>query len=78
MTNTDVVLAPTQWFTHVEIINAVKMKLGKAVGPSEVNTGAIVASGKIGVEVMVKLCQRVLDGKRIPHKCMTNVVVPIY
>ena len=56
MTYADVVLVPTQKDTHVEIIYAAKkMKLGKSIGPSEVNTEMIVASGKIGVEVMVKL-----------------------
>ena len=45
------------------------MKLGKAAGPSEVNTEMIVESGKIVVAVMVKLCQRVLDRKGISHDC---------
>ena len=45
MTNADVVLRPVQRVTRVEIINAIKkMKLGKAVGLSEVNTESIVAS----------------------------------
>ena len=38
----------------------------------------IAASGKIGVEVMVKLCQRVLNGKGIPDEWKTSAVVPIY
>ena len=29
-------------------------------------------------EVMRELCQRVLDGKDMPEKWKTNVVVPIY
>ena len=41
------------------------MKLGRAAGPSKVNTEMMVASGIIGMEVMVKLCQYVLDGKEI-------------
>ena len=57
ITNAYVVLALIQRVTPVEIINAVKMKLGKAVGPSTMNT-MIVESGKIGVEVKEKLCQR--------------------
>ena len=40
------------------------MKLGKAAEPSEANKEMIIASGKIGVEVTVKLGHSVLDGKR--------------
>ena len=50
----------------------------KAAKPSEVNTKLTVVSGKIGVEVMVKLCQCVLDGKGFPDKWKTNVMVPVY
>ena len=39
------------------------MKLGKAAGPLEVYMGMTMASGKFGVGVLKKLCQRVLDGK---------------
>ena len=42
-----------------------KMKLGKAAGPSEVNMDMIMASGKFGVGVLKKLCQRVLNGKQV-------------
>ena len=45
-----------------------KMKLGKEVGPSEVNTEMTVASSEIGVEVMMILGQRVLNGKGIPDE----------
>ena len=38
----------------------------------------IVASGKIGVKALVKLCQRVLDGKEISDDWKKSVVVPIY
>ena len=54
------------------------MKLGKAAGPSEVNMDMIIASGKFGVGVMKKLCQRVLDGKGMPEEWKTSVVVPIF
>ena len=37
-------------------------------GPSEVNMGMIIASGKFGVGVIKKLCQRVLDGKGMPKE----------
>ena len=51
------------------------MKRGKAAGLSEITT-IIVASGRIAKEVMLQLCQRVLDGKRIPDEWKTSVVVP--
>ena len=45
-----------------------KMKQGKAAGLSEVTTEMIVPGGRIAEEVMLQLCQRVLDGKGIPHE----------
>ena len=54
-----------------EITSAMKkMKLGKASRLLEVSMRMINASWKVGIEVMRKLCQRVLDGKVI--------IVPIY
>ena len=38
------------------------MKLGNAAGPSEV-CAMISASGKVGIAVVLELCQRVFDGK---------------
>ena len=54
------------------------MKLEKEAGPSEVNMDMIMASGKFGVGVIKKLCQRVLDGKGMPEDRKTSVVVPIF
>ena len=54
------------------------MKLGKAAGLSEVNMDMIIASGKLGVGVMKKLCQRILDGKGMAEEWKTSVVVPIF
>ena len=39
-----------------------KMKTGKATGPCKVNVERIVATGKIGVKVMMGLCRGGLDG----------------
>ena len=58
------------------IIQLAKMKLGKAAGPSEVNMD-IMANGKFGVGV-IKLCQRVVDGKGMPIEWKTSVVVTIF
>ena len=60
----------------MEAIN--KMKLVKAAGPLEANMDMIIASGKFSVGVMKKICQRVLDGKDMPEKWKTSVVVPIF
>ena len=37
-----------------------------------------MASGKFGVGVLKKRCQRVLDGKGMPEEWKTSVVVPIF
>ena len=64
MVETDVVKGPVKKVVHNDIVEAVQsMKSGKATGPSEVSEGMIVASGVIGVKVMMELCQRVLDGR---------------
>ena len=55
-----------------------KMKLGKASGLSEVSMKIISASGKVGIDVMMKLCHRVLAGKRMLEDWKTSVMVPIY
>ena len=55
-----------------------KMKQEKAAGLSEITTVMIVAGGRIAEEVMLQLCQRVLNGKGIPDKWKTSVVVPIF
>ena len=51
-----------------KIISAMKkMKLGKASGLLEVNMEMINTSGKVRIDVMMKFCQRVLDGKGMPQ-----------
>ena len=55
-----------------------KSKLGKASGLSEVSIEMIKASGKVGIDVLMKLCQRVLEGKGMPEDWKTSVMVPIY
>ena len=48
------------------------------MGPSEVSTEMIAASGEVGIRVMMKLCQRLLDGKGMPEEWKTSVVIPIF
>ena len=38
----------------------------------------IVASGEIGVKVMMELCQRVLDSRGTHDEWKTSVIVPIF
>ena len=60
---------PVEKVSRKEVREAIrKMKQGKAARVSEVTTEMIVAGGKIAEEVMLQLCQRVLDGKRIPDE----------
>ena len=59
-----------QWkVSHKEVREAIKkMKHGKAAGLSDITTEMSVAGGRIAEEMMLQLCQRVLDGKGIPDK----------
>ena len=76
---TDVVEGPLGKVARNEIVEAMqKMKSGKATGPFEVSVEVIVASGEIGVKVIMKLCQRVLDGRGMLGKWKTSVIVPIF
>ena len=36
------------------------------------------ASGEIGIDVMVELCQSMLDGRGMPDEWALSVVVPIF
>ena len=70
---------PVEKVSRKEVREAIrKMKQGKAAGLSEVTTEMIVAGGRIAEEVMLQLCQRVLDEKGIPNEWKTSVVVPIF
>ena len=76
---TNVVERPVEKVAHNKIVEAMqKMKSGKATGPSEVSVEMIVASGEIGVKVIMELCQRILDGRGMPDKWKTGVIVPIF
>ena len=78
MAEADMVEGPVEEVTYEEVIKAMnKIKLGKAAGPSEVNMDMIMASGKFGVGVLKKLCQRVPDGKGMPEEWKASVV-PIF
>ena len=55
-----------------------KMKLEEASELLEESMEVINASGKVGIDVMRKLCKRVLDGKGMQEDSKTCVMVPIY
>ena len=76
---TDVVERPVEKVARNEIVEAMqKMKSGKATGPSQVSAEMIIASGEIGLKVMMELCQRVLDRRGMLDEWKTSVIVPIF
>ena len=79
VTTARAVEGPIEKVSREEIVKAIKMmKPGKASGPSEVSTEMIIASGEIGIQVMLEICQRVLDGLGIPAEWKTSVLIPIF
>ena len=79
VTAASMVEGPIKNVTREEMAIAIKvMKPGKAAGPSKVCAEMISASKEVGVSVMVELCQRVLDEKRMPDEWQTSVLVPIF
>ena len=79
MVETEVIEEPVERVIRKEIVEAMlKIKSAKATGPSEVSVEMTVASGEIGVKVMIELCQHVLDGRGKPDECKTRVIVPIF
>ena len=79
ITDMDVIEGPIEKVTGEEVMTALrKMKSGKATGPMTVDSKMIIASGDTGIEVIVELCQRVLDGRGMSEEWTTSVVVPIF
>ena len=75
----DLVEGPVERVSREEVVKALgKMKAGKAAGPSEVSVEMIAASREIGIDVMVELCQSVLDGRGMPDEWAQSIVVPIF
>ena len=75
----DLVEGPVERVSREEVVKALgKMKPEKAAGPSEVSVEMIAASGEIRIDVMVELCQSVLDGRGMPDERVLSVVVPIF
>ena len=75
----DLVEGPVEMVIREEVVKALgKIKAGKAARLPEVNVEMIAASGEIGIDVMVELCQNVLDGRGMPDEWALSVVVPIF
>ena len=75
----EMIEGPIERISQAEVSLALKgMKSKKAPGLSEVTVEMIRASGEKGIEVMMKLCQRLVDGGGMPNEWKTSVVVPIY
>ena len=69
MVETDVVERLVEKVARNEIVEAMqKMKAGNATGPTEISVETIISSDEIGVKMMMKLCQRVLDGRGMPDE----------
>ena len=61
-----IVERPIKMITHKERVIAIKAtKSRKAAGHFELYAKMISTSGVVGISVMMELCQRVLDGKRM-------------
>ena len=54
------------------------MKSGKVTGPYETSVEIIVASGEIGIKVMMDHCQHVLDGRGMPDERKTTTIAPMF
>ena len=79
MTQADAVEGPIEMVTRGEIVKAMgKVKSGKAAGPSEVSLEMITSSGVVEINVMMELCQQVLDGRGMPEDWKMSVVIPIF
>ena len=50
------------------------LKIGKAPGPTEVYAEMILASGDVGIIVLMELCNRILDEKGMPENWGQSVL----
>ena len=65
----DLVEGPVKRISWEEVVKAFgKMRPAKASGPSEVSFEMIAAGREIGIDVMVELCQSLLDGREMPDE----------
>ena len=60
-----------------EVKNALRMKKGKAVGPDELPVEVWKCMGKMGIEFLTTLFNRLLMGEQMPEE-WRSVLIPIY
>ena len=78
ITDADAVEGPIERVMKEEIVEAFKyLKIGKAPVPTEVYAEMILASGEVGIRVLMELCHRILDGRRMLEDRATSVANPI-
>ena len=62
-----------------EVKNALRrMKKGKAVGPDELPVEVWKCMGKMGINVLTRLFNRLLMSERMPEEWRRSVLIPIY
>ena len=62
-----------------EVKNALRrMKKGKAVGPDELPVEVWKCKGKMAIEFLTRLFNRLLMGERMPEEWRRNVLISIY
>ena len=75
----DAVEDPVEYVKRKEVLQILnEIKTGKVPGHSEVSLELIAASGGVGIHVMVRICQKVLDGSGMPVEWALSIVVPIF
>ena len=55
-----------------------RMKKGKAVGPDEVSVEVWKCMGKMGIEFLTRLFDRLFMGEQMPEEWKRSVLIPIY
>ena len=62
-----------------EVKNALRrMKKGKAIGPDELPVEVWKCMGKMGIEFLTRLFNRLLMGEQMPEEWRRSVLIPIY
>ena len=75
----DVLDGPIERVMRDEIMEEFKyVTIGKVPVPTEVYTEMILASGDVGITVLIELYHRILDRKGLPDDWSTSVVIPIF
>ena len=75
----DTAQGPIERVLREGIMEAFKhLTIGKALGPTEVYAEMILASGDVGIRVVMEHCHRILDVKGMPEDWSISVAIPIF